>query len=142
MLELLAGVAVAVAALALVLEPLVRRPTLGPGVAYDDADALPMEESESPKVQALLALKEIEFDRATGKLSDEDYTELKARYGRDALAAIDAERQQVSLVAEAEDPAEALIQAARSKLTICPRCGPRPETGAAFCSECGAPLGG
>ena len=142
MLELLAGVAVAIAALALVLEPLVRRPTLGGGMASDDADALPVEESESPKVQALLALKEIEFDRATGKLSDDDYAELKARYGREALAAIDAERSQAAVVADAEDPAEALVQAARGKLTICPRCGPRPETGATFCSECGAPLRG
>lgn len=141
MLELLAGAAVAIAAIALVLEPLARRATalvaLGPA---DDADDTPLEESESPKVQALLALREIEFDRATGKLSEQDYAELKARYGRDALAALDAERAQTTVVAEAEDPAEAMIRAARQGLTVCPRCGPRPETGAAFCSECGQQL--
>jgi hypothetical protein len=140
MLELIAGVAVALAALALVLEPLVRRSIPSTAVPEDEADLPPMDESESPKVQALLALKEIEFDRATGKLSDEDYAELKARYGRDALAALDAERAQAAVVAEAEDPAEALIQAARGGLTVCPHCGPRPETGATFCSECGRPL--
>jgi hypothetical protein len=140
MLELIAGVAVALAALALVLEPLARRSTAALDTPMDDADSLPMEESESPKVQALLALKEIEFDRATGKLSDEDYAELKARYGRDALAALDAEHAQAAVMAEAEDPAEALIQAARGGMTVCPHCGPRPETGATFCSECGRPL--
>jgi hypothetical protein len=140
MLELLAGVAVAVAVLALVLEPLVRRPGLENLGVPDEAEAAPIEESESRKVQALLALKEIEFDRATGKLSDDDYAELKARYGRDALVAMDAERSETAVVAGADDPAEALIRSVRSGLQICSHCGPRPETGAAFCSECGRPL--
>ena len=34
---------------------------------------------------AVVALREIEFDRATGKLSDADYAELKTRYTRAAL---------------------------------------------------------
>jgi hypothetical protein len=139
MLELVAGVAVALAAMAFVLEPLVRR--IGDaGPVAPEPELTPLEESESPKVQALLALKEIEFDRATGKLSDGDYAELKARYGRLALAAMDAEQTQAKVVAGAEDPAEALIRAARQNLTFCPACGPRPEVGATFCSECGRPL--
>jgi hypothetical protein len=140
MLELLAGVAVAVAVLALVLEPLVRRPGLDALGAPDEPEATPIEESDSRKVQALLALKEIEFDRATGKLSDDDYAELKARYGRDVLAALEAEQQQAAAVVGAADPAEALIRSVRHDLQVCPHCGPRPETGAAFCSECGRPL--
>jgi len=139
MLELVAGLAVAVAAMAFVLEPLVRR-TGDVAAAVPDLEVTPLEESESPRIQALLALKEIEFDRATGKLSDGDYAELKARYGRQALAAMDAEQTQARVVAGAEDPAEALIRAARQDLAVCPSCGPRPETGATFCSECGRPL--
>lgn len=141
MMELLAGIMVAVAAVALVLEPLVRRSaaTAPIGLA-DDPDAQPLEESESPKVQALLALKEIEFDRETGKLSDDDYVELKARYGREALAAMDAEAEHATAAADGEDPAEALIRSARAGLQVCANCGPRPETGAQFCSECGRPL--
>ena len=79
MLELIAGAAVAVVALVLVLEPLVHPATSSPASEVDDheEEAAPLEESESPKIQALLALKEIEFDRATGKLSDEDYQRLK-----------------------------------------------------------------
>ena len=139
MLELVAGVAVAIATMAFVLEPLVRR--IGDaGPVAPEPELTPLEESESPKVQALLALKEIEFDKATGKLSDADYAELKARYGRQAIAAMDAEQTQARVVAGAEDPAEALIRAARQDLAVCPSCGPRPETGATFCSECGRPL--
>ena len=146
MLELLAGVAVAAVALVVVLEPLLRNRPDQPATPEEDAGEAfaPVEESESPKIQALLALKEIEFDRATGKLSDDDYAQLKARYAKRALAAIDAEETASGAVAAAEagdDPAEALIRAARDHASVCPVCGPRPETGAAFCSECGRPLG-
>jgi len=42
----------------------------------------------SPQMVALRALKEIEFDRATGKLSDSDYEQLKAKYTEQALIAL------------------------------------------------------
>jgi hypothetical protein len=144
MLELIAGVAVAIAALAVVLEPLMRtRPQAAAEGDDPEEDVTPLDESESPKVQALLALKEIEFDRATGKLADDDYERLKARYAKRALAALEAEEVQATAVAAAEaqdDPAEALIRAARAQVAVCPVCGLRPEPGAAFCSECGRPL--
>ncbi len=150
MLELLAGAAVTIAALALVLEPLARSGARRPpqtGDPDDEFEFTPLEESESPKVQALLALKEIEFDRATGKLSDEDYERLKVTYSRKALDALNAEEHQhkadharAAAVAPGDDPAEALIREARGQLRLCPRCGPRPEAEAAFCSECGQPL--
>jgi hypothetical protein len=144
MLELIAGVAVAIAALALILEPVARpRAPIPAAAGQADDDEVPLEESASPKVQALLALKEIEFDRATGKLSDEDFERLRARYARQALTAIDAETRGDALVAAAvatDDPAEAMVRAARAGLRICPACGPRPEADATFCSECGRRL--
>ena len=97
-------------------------------------------ESASPKVQALLALKEIEFDRATGKLSDEDYEQLKSKYSKVALDAIKAEEQGPA-EADAADAAEELIRRmAEGGGVVCPTCGPRPETDAAFCSNCGQRL--
>jgi len=142
-MELIAGIFVAVAALALVLEPLVRptAPAYGsPDLTPGDLDFTEIEESDSPKVQALLALKEIEFDRATGKLSDADYAALKARYAGHAIAAIKAEERESS-ADEAQDPAEAAIQRARANIgRVCPACGPRPEAEAAFCSNCGRKL--
>lgn len=143
-MELLAGIVVAVAALALVLEPLVRgvdAATSGATSPADDLDFTDIQESESPKVQALLALKEIEFDRATGKLSDEDYGALKGKYAQVALAAIKAEDAAQESIGGAADAAEAAIQRARSEsAAVCPVCGPRPESAATFCSDCGRPL--
>ena len=150
MLELVAGAAIAIAVLALVVEPLTRTRTAtatgAADVLHEDDPFAPLEESESPKVQALLALKEIEFDRATGKLSDDDYASLRGRYAQRVMEAIKAEEaeQAAERVAEtavaAEDPAEALIEAVRSRARACPACGPRPETDAAFCSDCGRAL--
>ena len=131
MLELLAGIVVAVALLALVLEPLARGRHWAPaGDSADlDLDFTDIEESESPKVQALLAIKEIEFDRETGKLSDDDYTALKASYQKVALDAIKSEEIQ----------AAARTESAAATAT-CPSCGTRPESSASFCSDCGQRL--
>ena len=48
----------------------------------------PLDPEETPKGVALAALKEIEFDRETGKLSDVDYEFLKSKYTGQALEAI------------------------------------------------------
>lgn len=130
MMESLAGIVIAAALMALVLEPLIRgRPRAIPAEeAAGEFDFTDVEESESPKIQALLAIKEIEFDRETGKLSDDDYIALKTNYQRAALAAIKTEKQ------------EGLTSQAETTQAICPTCGPRPETSAMFCSDCGQPL--
>jgi hypothetical protein len=88
---------------------------------------------------AIVALREIEFDRATGKLSDADYTDLKTRYTQRALAAMRATGS-VSPVAPGEDVVEAAVLAIRARLRSCARCGPRPEPDAIYCSNCGAYL--
>ncbi|NIN09946.1 MAG: hypothetical protein GTN62_00885 [Gemmatimonadales bacterium] len=152
MFELVAGVVVAFAAVWLVLDPLLsgRAVRAAPGARQDEPDFTEPEESDSPKIQALLALKEIEFDRATGKLSDEDYAALKAKYAATALAAINQEEQQQVAVAEvvagesvatAVDQAEELIRRiGQGRGSVCPACGPRPEADAVFCSSCGRTL--
>jgi hypothetical protein len=144
MWELIAGLLVALAAIALVLEPLViARPAGAAAAEDDDLDLEDPTESDSPKVRALLALREIEFDRATGKLAEEDYVRLKARYESDAIAAIQAEEQTATAVAApAADRAEEAIRRARQQQgrRVCPTCGPRPEANAVYCSTCGQAL--
>lgn len=156
MTALIIGAALAVAALVYVLFPLfdvvapLRSRLIG----------APMAPSES----AIDALREIEFDRATGKLSDEDYTSLKAAYTRSALVELRSRQGEAELggvptqrpasdaapsvapnagpVEEHVDQAEAAVLRYRSIRRSCDTCGPRPEPDPVFCSSCGKYLKG
>ena len=90
---------------------------------------------EAPAVEAVQALREIEFDRETGKLSDADYGVLKTRYTREAVAAFREEESEIS--GDAGDAAEAVILRYRKRQLGCSVCGPRPEPDAVYCSTCG-----
>ena len=138
--ETLAAALVGLLALFVVL-----RPIIWP-VQPTDPVFEPLEQEETPRGVALLALKEIEFDRETGKLSDEDYRFLKEKYSAQAIEALRAEEG-----SKAPDDVEALIahrvRALRSAAAsappgalVCATCGPRPEPDAAFCSTCGSRL--
>lgn len=109
MTALLVGTALAVASLCYVLYPLFR------------ADIAPIPRPHSAprrrESAAVDALRELEFDRQTGKISDADYEPLKARYTEQALAVMRA-----------------------GDTSVCERCGPSPEQDAEFCSRCGAAL--
>ncbi len=148
-LELIAAVLVGVAAVWLVLQPLVA-PGPPSAAVYEPPDP-----EETPKGVALAALKEIEFDRETGKLSDEDYAFLKSKYTGAALEALRAEPAEAVARLESGEggggDVEAMIatrvRALRSAATsappgapVCPTCGPRPEPDAVFCSTCGQRL--
>jgi hypothetical protein len=160
-IALLIGILVALGAVALVLEPIVRPPRAAA------PDTLSFEPEDDPlghrKDLALAALKEIEFDRATGKLDDADYEKMKARYTAEALEAIRAAdaaaapvpqepalaRAQVPAgvgagadgAAAAADPVEALVAAKRRASKgrkFCTECGAELEGTGKFCVECGA----
>lgn len=158
MTALLVGSVLAVAGLVFVLWPLLKG-----GTARVVAPATP---ELPPDASALEALREIEFDQATGKLSAEDYAVLRASYTPRALAELDAreaaakEAAQVAARSEGAGPGvatepgdgaarttedadevEALIARAKSRARSCPSCGPRPEADALFCSDCGRYLG-
>ena len=161
-LEVLAAALVGLAAVWLVLQPLVL-PGRARTPVYEPPDS-----EETPKGVALAALKEIEFDRETGKLSDEDYAFLKGKYTGVALDALRAESAEAAQVGAREvgagEPAHevgvrserqggggdvevmiaARVRALRSAATsappgapVCSTCGPRPEADAVFCSTCG-----
>lgn len=94
-LELVAGLLIAGIGVAFVLEPVLRgiggseeTPASPSGPEMDDE----LTEPESPRALALVALREIEFDREMGKLDDADYRQLKAQYTAAALEAIRTER--------------------------------------------------
>ncbi len=141
---------------------------LGPLMAEDDGPIAPAPPDPSrialgpaaaavEGISAVEALREIEFDRATGKLSDDDYAELKATYTREALAEMRAAEAGATITPPAEaDPVEAALadfRARRERVSAaataalearlhvepgsCFVCGPRPESDATFCSNCG-----
>ncbi len=131
--ELLAALMVGLALFWLVAQPL-----LFPGVEAPELVELPDPE-ETPRGQALLALKEIEFDRATGKLSDEDFTEMHARYSQRAMALLDAVEPTPATHTPASDPVEALlVQHVRDGGGFCGSCGARRTGAGRFCGQCGA----
>lgn len=141
-LEIIGALAIGLLVLWLVFGPVI-------GKARPDLSLLePLAAEETRQGTALLALKEIEFDRETGKLSDEDYDLLKARYGAEALAALAAEASEGGVATG--DPEELIADRLRSLRSAhsagqpvppsCRGCGPRPEPDAQFCSHCGLRL--
>ena len=141
---LAAGTVLAVGALAFVLYPLF-------------FDVRPRRRSARQRVthaddSAIRALREIEFDKATGKLSDADYTELKREYGAKAVRELRLAGAPSAVTAESEptpmasvptaDPIEDRVRAYRAAHRECHTCGLRPESDAIFCSSCGVFLDG
>jgi len=140
---LTAGTVLSVGALAVVLYPLFfdvrpRRNVAARAITHADDSAI-------------RALREIEFDRATGKLSDADHVQLRREYGARALRelrAADAAAAPVratppmSEVAPSADPIEDRVRVYRATHRECRTCGLRPESDALYCSSCGVFLDG
>jgi hypothetical protein len=81
---------VAVAAVLLVAVPFLREPTPREDRLREPREAGKRLELAEERDRALAALKELEFDHRTGKLSDTDYRELVGTYRRRAAAALQA----------------------------------------------------
>jgi hypothetical protein len=146
--EAVAAAIIGVLALWLLLQPLIR-PTTRSAPPLE-----PIDPEETPKGVALSALKEIEFDRETGKLSEQDYQLLKSKYTAAALQALrddsgatapepvsdDVESMVAARVRAlrfaSSTPPDAPVYSA-SSAPVCSSCGPRPEPDAVFCSTCG-----
>jgi hypothetical protein len=149
--EALAALLVGIAALWLVLQPLIR-PRSSTSLPFE-----PLDPEETPKGVALTALKEIEFDRETGKLSDDDYEFLKSKYTVAAVEALRGEQAGAvsndiealiaakvrllrSAIATTPLDTSPHLSAASDPGAACDTCGPRPEPDAVFCSACGRHL--
>lgn len=104
------------------------------------------------KESAYAALKELEFDYRTGKLSDLDYRELEAKYkdeAFDALEELDGETveshpkeaagvDQARRGAGVDDETERPRTPKRAgKAELCPQCSIPVRADQRFCSDCG-----
>jgi hypothetical protein len=166
-MEIVLGVLLALAVVAFIGYPLVKEQLPAEAEAELSEEA---EELYRRKEATYSALKELEFDFKTGKLSETDYHELEERYRSEAvevLEAIDllekegdapprrgpepilveAEGAEVVAAATAEtEPPVARGRRSRSRgrkpsAPMCPECGStRNPPGALFCADCGTSL--
>ncbi len=87
---------------------------------------------ENARVQTLDAIRDLQFDHTTGKLSDADYQSLRAQYEYKAaqiLSQLDAIKGQPKK-AESNSKSRA----------ACPRCHSAIDSLDKFCMKCGAKL--
>ena len=84
------------------------------------------------KALVLRSIKELEFDRATGKVGDADFKDMNARLRAKAVSLMEAlERAPTAPAAAAPR-----VQPARA----CPTCRTVNDTDARFCKQCGGRL--
>ena len=114
-------------------------------------DAIGAERLEHERALAMQGLRELEFDREMGKLSEADYAALREvlmaraldasaaleRFHIADMPAVETAAARPRLVKSAATSATAPIAAA--SISFCPQCGVEVAAGK-FCSECGAPL--
>ncbi len=90
--------------------------------ALGDITAADVVDRETRKRVALAALKDVEYDRAAGKLDDADYREMRGRLEAEALDAVRAVGRDVAAA-----PATHV-------------CGFANPGGSRYCAGCGQPL--
>ena len=87
---------------------------------------------DEQRLATLTALRDLDFDFQVGKVSEDDYTSLRARLVAEAARTLQDDKN---------DEIEALIQArkaSKAKAAACAHCGETLETGNQFCPHCGA----
>jgi hypothetical protein len=102
---------------------------------------------EREKVIVLRAIKELEFDRAMGKVADEDFAEISSRLRQRAMRLMrQLDDVETAARARVEQELRARVQGAPAPATTaesrpaCPSCETINDADARFCKACGAPL--
>lgn len=98
-------------------------------------------DAEARQRVALASLREVEYDRAGGKLDDEDYRRLRTQLEREALTAIAAADVAFGRVApEAEATPVTTVDPPVRSGEIAHACGFVNPAGSRFCAGCGRKL--
>jgi len=93
---------------------------------------------EREKALALRAIKELEFDRAMGKVSEKDFTEMGGRLRARAARLI----RQLDASGTYRERIEREIEKRVGRVVnACPSCQTTNDLDARFCKKCGAALG-
>jgi hypothetical protein len=98
-------------------------------LTLDEALALAAPSAEEEKKRAVLrALKDLEFERGVGKVSDEDYKKLSAQYREEAKALLQVlDREQSPARARAEKLAASFVEDAMKDLPEPKKASEKPE---------------
>jgi len=148
-LELLIKIVLALGVVAYVGLPLLK-------TQFEDDTEVMSEEAEDlyrRKESTYSAIKELEFDYKTGKLSDQDYAELDAKYRADAIEVLETiDMMEHGATAPAKTPSGDAPKkrgkglkprpAAALERFVCVECEQENSQGARFCGGCGSELGG
>lgn len=147
LLPLVGGALLAGAVVLFVLLPILRGREAPMARTEEDVS-----EEDHQRLVALRALRDLEYDRVTGKVDEDDYRHLKADLAREALAALEPEGDlpapgpTVVARAEKDEAAEAVeAEIARIRRGLrdgrtCRICAHVNPEGSRFCGHCGRPL--
>ena len=102
----------------------------------DEFDESPLQHLLARKDSVYTALKDLEFDYATGKLSEQDYKDLREKSAAQAAEVLKEIDETESGVKSAKQPAKRKKAAA----SFCRACGFKSRPGDRFCQSCGAPM--
>ncbi|HEB12850.1 MAG TPA: zinc ribbon domain-containing protein [Actinobacteria bacterium] len=120
MAAMLTGVAIYVS------QPLLR--ARSENLYVDDFEETPLQPLLVRKDLIYSAIKELEFDYNTGKLSNDDYNDLREKYATQAA----------EVLKEIDDlEAGGKSDKGRKSKTACPECGFKIKKGDRFCQSCG-----
>ena len=152
--SILIGLLLFAATIPLVIKPLLNQKRFNPALAH----AAPVSRADQHQA-TLLALRDLEFDHRTGKVTDEDYASLRADLLAQAAATIDAQDKRPVDVDDLIEQAirsrrqtnvdAAIEEAVRSRrkhqvespaINFCPKCGRKARVDDRFCAGCGASL--
>lgn len=92
---------------------------------------------EKEKALLLRSIKELEFDRAMGKIGDADFNELSSRMRAKAMEMIEELERPVPAQGAKSQAARAV---ARTATGLCASCSTQNDVDARFCKQCGASL--
>jgi zinc ribbon protein len=98
---------------------------------------------ERDKALALRSIKELEFDRAMGKVGDADFADLNARLRARALAVMEELERQPAVAAVPAGPHDSGHQHPEPTPEVvltCATCQTPNDPDARFCKQCGAKL--
>ena len=144
---LLVGLALLLVVTTAVAVPFLHRREERPGTVTEEVDEEATDRARH-RTRVLLALRDLEFDYLTGKVSEEDYHTLRPQLLLEAAALLQGSETGSRTTSAGETPStsylDALIeQAVRAKRhNRCPHCGHPSRPGARFCVMCGQPLTG